>query len=131
MKSSVNPRIVIIPKIVGYCLSSEKKAVMMEVARKLNTDLSLVGIETAGRLVGNVASINGIPNDCEKVVNPPDCELLIMSGLKESVMDRLLRIIRERGASIDLKCVVTSENQNWRIYRLIEELKAEHERFNK
>lgn len=132
MKSSVNPRIVIVPKIIGYCLSDDKKAALMDIAREINTNLNLVGVEAAGRLVGNLVGINGIPNDRENPAVPPaECEILIMSGLKNSTMDKFLKLLRERGATVDIKCVVTSENQNWRLYRLVEELKAEHEKFNK
>lgn len=131
MKSCVNPRMVINPKIIGYCLSDEKKEMLMNIAQEINTDISFVGTEYAGRYLGSVASINGVPGDSHDVENPPECEALVMSGLKETVMNRFLGLMKEREVQIDLKCIVTSSNQNWRMYQLIEELKKEHEKFKK
>lgn len=131
MKSSINPRGAIVPKIVGYCLAEEKKAVLMEISRQLNINMSLLGTESAGRLVGSVTGIAGVQNINIKVENPSECEMLIMSSLKNSVMDKLLKMLRDNDILIELKCIVTSSNQNWTLSKLAEELQAEHKRFEK
>lgn len=126
MKSRINTRVNIKPKIIGYCLDDTQKDILMSAAQELNTDICFVGTDCAGEKVGYIAQINGITRTGLTVENPPECEVLIMSGLKSTVIDKVLRILRERNISIDLKCTVTAVNQNWELYRLIEELQREH-----
>ena len=129
MKSRINPSIIITPKLVGYCLSEENRKEVLKIGQKLNTDVAFVGTETAGETVGHVVGINGMERTGNKVV-PPECEILIMSGLKSTVIDKVLKLMRESGVDIPLKCTVTPVNQNWEMYRLAEELQKEHEAMN-
>ena len=131
MKSRINPRISIHPKIIGYCIEERKKSILMTAALELDTDITFINGSSANEKVAYVAAINGYSKSEETVENPPECEVLIMSGLKSSVIDRLLRTLRNENASIDLKCTVTPFNQDWELYRLIEELKREHESMHK
>lgn len=131
MKSRINPRISINPKIIGYCIEEHKKSVLMAAALELDTDITFINGSSANEKVAYVATINGYSKSEEVVENPPECEVLIMSGLKSAVIDRLLQILRNNNAAIELKCTVTPFNQDWEIYRLIEELKREHEEMHK
>lgn len=131
MKSRINPRISITPKIIGYCIEEQKKSVLMAAALELDTDITFINSSSANEKVAYVATINGYSKSEEVVKNPPECEVLIMSGLKSTVIDRLLQILRNKNALIELKCTVTPFNQDWEIYRLIEELKREHEEMHK
>lgn len=126
MKSRINTRVTIKPKIIGYCLDDAKKDILMNIAQELNTDICFVGTESAGERVGYIAQINGITRTGNKIENPPECEVLIMSGLKSTVIDKVLKALKSNNISIDLKCTVTPVNQNWELYRLIEELQKEH-----
>lgn len=126
MKSRINTRVIIKPKIIGYCLDDAKKDILMNIAQELNTDICFVGTECAGEKVGYIAQINGITRNGNNVENPPECEVIIMSGLKSTVIDKVLKSLKSNNISIDLKCTVTPVNQNWELYRLIEELQREH-----
>lgn len=130
MKSRINTRVAITPKIVGYCFDDTKRAILMNIAQELDTDICFVGAECAGEKVGYIAGINGMTAAGNKMEDPPECEVLIMSGLKSTVIDKVLKRLRENNISIELKCTVTSVNQNWEIYRLIEELQREHKAMN-
>ncbi len=126
MKSRINTRVTIKPKIIGYCLDDAKKDILMNIAQELNTDICFVGAECAGERVGYIARINGITQTGNIIENPPEFEVLIMSGLKSTVIDKVLKALKSNNISIDLKCTVTPVNQNWELYRLIEELQREH-----
>ncbi len=131
MKSRINPRIVITPKIIGYCIDEQKKDVIMTAALELNVDISYIGSDCAGEKIGYIACINGILKTGIAIENPPDDELLVISGLKDTDVDRLLEIMREQNTNVDLKCILTPTNQNWQFYKLIEELKKEHNTMHK
>lgn len=126
MKSRINTRIIITPKIIGYCINDTKKDILMSIAQEFDTDICFVGTDCAGETVGYIAGINGMEETGTKIEDPPECEVLIMSGLKSTVIDRLLKSLRSENIGIDLKCTVTPVNQNWEIYRLIKELQREH-----
>lgn len=126
MKSRINTRDNIKPKIIGYCLDDAKKDILMNIAQELNTDICFVGAERAGERVGYIAQISGMTQTGIMLENPPECEVLIMSGLKSTVIDKMLKALKSNNISIDLKCTVTPVNQNWEFYRLIEELQREH-----
>ncbi len=130
MKSRINPRTVIPQKIVGYCINPEKKEKLMEIAMELNINICFVGSESAGETVGYLTRIVGFSKTDKVIENPPKCEAIIMSGLKNNLMDKFLKISRERDASVDLKCVVTSVNQSWEVHELINEIKKEHEKMH-
>lgn len=131
MKSRINPRTVINPKIVGYCIDKEKKDSLTAIASKLNIDISFVSSDLAGETVGYLVGINGLTKSKTKIENPPKCEVLLISGVKNTIIDKLLKLLREKNTLIDLKCIVTPINQNWEVYRLIEELQREHKAMHK
>lgn len=130
MKSRINPRCVITPKLIGYCIEEYKKDPLIKIAQQINVDICFVGTESAGEITGYIAGINGIRKNEHPVENPPECEILIMSGLKSTLIDRLLKILREQGIFIDLKCTLTPTNQNWEVRHLADELIKEHEKLN-
>lgn len=130
MKSRINPRTVFPQKIVGYCIETSKKNVLMSIAMELDINICFVGTESAGETVGYLARIIDFDQSLEQVENPPECEVMIISGLKNNVMNKLLKTLRENEIVIDLKCVVTSDNQSWRLCDLIEELKLEHKKMH-
>lgn len=127
MKSRICPKIISVPKLIGYCIEDEKKNALRAVAKEINIDINFIGIEYAGEKVGFAAGINSIGSVGIIPEDPPKCEALIMSGVKSSMIDKALRAMREKNIVIDLKCTVTPINRDWEIYRLIDELKREHE----
>lgn len=130
MKSRINPRTVIPQKIVGYCIDVEKKKKLMEIAMELNINICFVGTESAGETVGFLSRIIGFDKTGKIIENPPECEVVIMSGLKNNIIDKFLKMSAENDASVELKCVVTSVNQLWELHTLIDELKKEHEKMH-
>lgn len=126
MKSRIKPKITVPKKLVGYCIDNSKKDALLSAVLELGIDITFIGTASAGETVGHLVNITGFPKTGAIVADPPECEVLIMSGIKGPAIDRLLAILREKNASIELKCIVTPINQNWQLFRLIEELQKEH-----
>ena len=57
----------------------------------------------------------------------PETGLLVMCGLKNSHMDKLLAALRNAGIVIPHKAVLTPTNQNWNVCRLAQELERERQ----
>lgn len=72
-----------------------------------------------------------LPRENVHCLSPFKEEMLIMAGLTREETDSFLADIRERGAAVELKAVVTPYNLGWRCDDLLEELKKEHAQFNK
>lgn len=58
-------------------------------------------------------------------------EMLVLHALSEKQMDRLLRELRSRGATVAIKAVTTPVNIAWSGTDLFEALKREHEAIQK
>ena len=55
----------------------------------------------------------------------PDTKLLLMSGFQKKQLSALLDALREAGADIPLKAVVTKHNKTWSALELLAELRRE------
>lgn len=59
-------------------------------------------------------------------------EMLLMAGLSNLQVDKVLKAIRKAGiGTIPYKAVLTSSNQEWNVLKLFKEIKAEHEQMSK
>ena len=56
--------------------------------------------------------------------------ILIFSGLGGRNLDRILNILRTNNVIVDLKAVVTQYNKDWKVSKLRDEIKKEHELMN-
>ena len=75
-----------------------------------------------GRLVsGNAAEEAAAPDAA------PDAPFLLLSGLGDRQLDRLLAALRRAGISIPNKAVLTETNREWTLGRLIAEVSREHD----
>lgn len=55
-------------------------------------------------------------------------EMILMAGLADTQVDKVLKAIRKSGIGpIPYKAVLTFANQNWNVRKLFEEIKSEHE----
>lgn len=57
----------------------------------------------------------------------PQDPLLVLADFSETQLDALLAGLRQAGAVIPLKAVLTPTNRNWTVLELLEELRREHE----
>lgn len=116
-------------KVLLYGIGNESerdralRAVLRE--RKLLTlDVTAAQLgETVGRLVStNAAAIPAVP---PKAV--PEAEFMLLCGLGDRQLDRLLAAMRRAGAGVPYKAVLTEQNRSWTLEKLIREVVREHE----
>ncbi len=72
-----------------------------------------------------------LPRENTLCLSPFKEEMLIMAGLSREETDLFLADLRQAGASVALKAVVTPYNLGWRCDDLLKELKKEHAQFGK
>lgn len=58
-------------------------------------------------------------------------EMLLLADMTDPQINQLLQSLRKVGVSINLKAVLTENNQYWNTLQLYEELKSENEALNK
>ncbi|MCI9083542.1 MAG: DUF3783 domain-containing protein [Lachnospiraceae bacterium] len=91
-----------------------------------------ISLEDYGKPVGCLAGIKELEPKGEICTGDElTGELLVMAGLDSNRIDQVLRAVRKSGVSVPYKAVLTAENQNWNVWQLFEEIKAEHERMNR
>lgn len=79
--------------------------------------------ETVGRLVSTNAA--AVPDTTPKAA--PETEFMLLCALGDRQLDRLLAAMRRAGAAVPYKAVLTEQNRNWTLERLIREVAREHE----
>lgn len=98
-----------------------------QVARRLRLRTVLVQPEQYARSLGQLAGYPAAAAEETPALSLPETGLLVMCGLKNSHMDKLLAALRNAGIVIPHKAVLTPTNQNWNVYRLAQELERERQ----
>ena len=98
-----------------------------QVARRLRLRTVLVQPEQYARSLGQLAGYPAAAAVETPALPLPETGLLVMCGLKNSHMDKLLAALRNAGIVIPHKAVLTPTNQNWNVYRLAQELERERQ----
>ena len=117
------------PKVLLYRLDGDTakgralRAILDEMKLlTLNVDAAQTG-ETVGRLVSaQAASTDAPPPEIA-----PTAEFMLLCGLGDRQLDRLLGAMRRAGVSVPYKAVLTEHNKSWKLCDLIEEVAKEHE----
>jgi len=119
MKSRI--RSVIPKKIIGINISSQKRDIIEDIAKSENAEAVFFDNEIMGQQVGYLCGFKGFVRS-EKEGD----ECLIFSGIDGRSLDPILKKLREKGAAVELKAIVTAHNQKWKVGELIKELRREH-----
>lgn len=129
-------------KILLYSVTSGKA----EIIRKAVSNMGIAVVEVPpGQYRNPVGAVAlGIPCQNMRAVNQSSLveqapafgsmqvgEMLVMSGIMPEQMDQVLQRIRENGACVALKAIITMYNFQWDACQLYRELKAEHESLQK
>ena len=123
MKSRI--RSVIPKKIIGININSQKRDVIADIAKSENAEAEFFGSEAAAQQVGYLCGFKGFERS-EKAGEDISDECLIFSGIDGRSLDPILKKLRENGATVKLKAMVTVHNQKWKVGELIKELRREH-----
>lgn len=124
------------PLILLYIPKEEKRQRIMELCGGLRLETSLLTAKDAKKTIGELAGYRmaGTPgrgrSKTELYPEPPALyelpELLIFSGVQDTLMDRFLADYKAAGIPpVGLKAKVTPYNVGWSLYQLAEELKRE------
>lgn len=127
MKSRI--RSVIPKKIIGINISPQKRDVISEIAKSEKAETEFFGSEVSAQQVGYLCGFKGFERS-EKVGEDIADECLIFSGIDGRSLDPILKKLREKGAAVELKAIVTAYNQSWNVGELIKELRREHLHMN-
>lgn len=65
-----------------------------------------------------------------RLLPAPDFSFLLMAFFPEELLDQLLRAMKEASIQIPYKAVLTKTNRLYRLQRLMEEVKSEHDNIN-
>ncbi len=113
-------------KILWIGIPNEEKA--EAIAKKLRLRTVFVTPEqyreSIGSLVGYTTAV--VHSDMPEAETMPPEGILVMCGLKNSLMDRFLHTLRSAGLVFPYKAVLTQTNSQWNAFQLAYGL--EHER---
>lgn len=118
-------RSVIPKKIIGININTQKRDVIADIAKSENAEAVFFGNEIMGQQVGYLCGFKGFERSEKAGENITD-ECLIFSGIDGRSLDPILKKLRENGAAVELKAIVTAHNQSWNVGELIKELRREH-----
>ena len=127
MKSRI--RSVIPKKIIGININSQKRDIIEDIAKSENAEAVFFGNEIMAQQVGYLCGFKGFERS-EKAGEDISDECLIFSGIDGRSLDPILKKLREKGAAVELKAIVTAHNQSWNVGELIKELRREHIHMN-
>lgn len=122
-------RSVIPKKIIGININSQKRDIIEDIAKSENAEAVFFGNEIMGQQVGYLCGFKGFARSEKEGVDITD-ECLIFSGIDGRSLDPILKKLRENGAAVELKAIVTAHNQSWNVGELIKELRREHLHMN-
>lgn len=97
---------------------------------------SLCGPESgSGNLCGPESPVTSGPltpscTDLSGRSPAPDFPFLLMTFFPEDLLDQLLRAMKEASIQIPYKAVLTKTNRTYRLRKLMEEVKSEHDTIN-
>ena len=122
-------RTITVPKVaVGVNLSDEKNAVMQMIAKSVSFEYRTAPSDCGSDTVGCLCGLKGYVKSDER--SSLSEELLIFSGLDGKELNKVLELMRNNGASVPLKAMLTANNKDWTISALAQELAREHEYMN-
>lgn len=127
MKSRI--RSAIPKKIIGINISLQKRDIIEDIAKSENAEAVFFDNKVMGQQVGYLCGFKGFERS-EKEGEDITDECLIFSGIDGRSLDPILKKLREKGAAVELKAIVTAHNQSWNVGELIKELRREHIHMN-
>lgn len=114
--------------LYGLEETPSKEQKITDILKKLAMPYRALDDRMLGETLGYAAGLEGYgssgqPYEGESIKR----EALLMKGLSEKRLNQLLSSLREAGASVHLKAVITKHNRDWKLYDLFHELQEEHD----
>ena len=116
------------PKVLLYRLGkdTEKGNALCAILNEMKILTLRVAPEQLNVTAGELASTNAAATG-ETPETVPEAEFMLLCGLGERQLDRLLAAMRRAGVYVPYKAVLTEYNKEWELCKLIEEVAREHE----
>lgn len=106
----------------------EKERRLKGILIRMGVRIKNVAFTQCGEKVGYLAGIKGFePSGSIEEREPVQEEMMILKGFSNMRLDLLLKEMKKNNARVDLKAIVTENNQHWNLWELSEELRKEHE----
>ncbi len=116
------------PKVLLYRLGeeTEKGKALCAILNDMKLLTLHVAPEQLGETAGKLASTNAVVTGATPPERVPEAEFMLLCGLGDKQLDRLLANMRRAGVSVPYKAVLTEYNKEWKLCKLIEEVAREH-----
>ena len=116
------------PKVLRYRLGkdTEKGNALCAILNEMKILTLRVAPEQLNVTAGELASTNAAATG-ETPETVPEAEFMLLCGLGERQLDRLLAAMRRAGVYVPYKAVLTEYNREWKLCKLIAEVAQEHE----
>ncbi len=116
-------------KIFLFNVSGEAEEVIARAAGNMRIKVGVIApelyTETLENIADGKAASHGLPAAAAASDAPSEASLILMCGLSDKHMDRLLARLRQSAARVDYKAVLTPANSRWSLKRLLLELEKE------
>lgn len=96
------------------------------ILRALEIEIVELGDEHLGETIGRLMGTEGAPAAEPAPGANPDADFLLLCGLPDGLLDRLLAEMNAAGVRIDHKAVVTAHNRDYRLGDLVAHVAEEH-----
>lgn len=115
-------------KILLFGLADTELYKIKQIASRIKLSCEQIAPARYGLTLGEIASgsVSAVPSD--PIPAPPSIpagSLLVMCGLSDKRMDKLLFELRRADVKLDYKAVLTQTNSTWTLPRLMLEMQKE------
>ena len=115
------------PQVLLYNITDPDKLVKIKLALyRLGVPCREIAPEECAHPLGYLLGLDGYAPAGEAPAEGFTAEMLLMDGLRGTLLDRFLDELRRMRATVPLKAVVTEHNVAWSSLQLHRELQQEH-----
>lgn len=115
-------------KILLFEMPPQESAKIKRLASQMRIRTKIVNVSEYGKTIGQIAETDEIKNDAADSTagfRPAD-SLIVMCGLTEKHMDRLLFSLRRDNIRAGYKAILTPSNSTWSVSKMYAHMELEH-----
>lgn len=116
-------------KLLIFHLDDTEYKKLEQIARNLKIRCERIADSSYNQTLESLVSGKINPLAADFTGKVPTESLLLMCGLSDKRMDKLLFELRRAGVSIDFKAVQTPTNQNWTVLKMLFEMQKERDAY--
>jgi len=118
-----------VPMVLAWNLPNGERGMLTGMSASFGMKCRVVAPEEAGKTVAQLLGEHA-PGGRELRLDPAGCPpAIVLANFKDKEVDRLLAMLKQAGAQIPLKAVVTPTSRNWTFGELLLHLQKEHAEF--